>query len=81
MRQWFKNNLIAIDQLLNTLLNGSPDESLSARAWRVEQQGKYWGIILRPIIDLIFFLDKNHCYQSFLSEFERKQLPLYYKDI
>ena len=32
MKQWFLNLLIAIDQLINVVLNGDPDETLSSRA-------------------------------------------------
>lgn len=81
MKQWIKNNWIAIDQLLNTILNGMPDETLSARAWRLEQQNKIFGKIFRPLIDILFFFDRDHCYQSFLSELDRKQFPNYYKDL
>ena len=31
MKQWFLNLLIAIDQLINVVLNGDPDETLSSR--------------------------------------------------
>ena len=67
------NITIAIDQLANTIFCGSPDETLSSRAWRLqEERGRKWPRIL---IDLLFFFDKNHCYESYLSEIERKQLP------
>lgn len=73
MWQYIKNILIALDQLLNTVFNGMPDETLSARAWRLEQErGRKWPRIL---IDLLLFFEKDHCYQSYLSEIERKQLP------
>lgn len=73
MWPYIKNILIALDQLLNTIFNGWPDETLSARAHRLEQErGRKWP---RFLIDLILFFDKDHCYQSYLSEIERRQLP------
>lgn len=66
--------LIAIDQLLNTLIGGYADETLSSHAWRMEQQGKPWGC-LRRMIDALFFWQQQHCFQSYLSEKYRKQLP------
>jgi hypothetical protein len=70
---YIKNVLIGIDQLANTIFRGEPDETLSSRAWRLEQErGRKWPRIL---IDLLFFFDKNHCYESYLSEIESKQLP------
>ena len=76
-----KQFLVAIDQLLNTILGGHADETLSARAYRTEQSDKPFGKFFRPLIDTIFFFDKDHCYQSYLSEFERRQLPSHYKDL
>ena len=34
-----KRTLIALDQLLNALLGGWPDETFSSRAWRWEKNG------------------------------------------
>ncbi len=74
MRHWIKQNLIAIDQIFNTILFGYADETLSARAWRAESKGRCFGKFFRPLIDGIFFFDKNHCYKSYLAEVQRKQL-------
>lgn len=63
-----KQIAIAIDQLFNTLLGGYSDETLSARAHRT---GSAW----EPVIDALFFWQEDHCFQSYLSEKERKQLP------
>ena len=54
MKQRLLNVLIALDQLayeLVTLGAGSPDETLSAAAWRTEQKGRLLGRIFRPLID------------------------------
>lgn len=77
-----KNVAIAFDQLVWVLVtfgNGLPDETLSAAAWRMEQQGKLAGRVLRPTIDLLFFFDKNHCRNAYLSEFRKLQLPGSYR--
>lgn len=68
-----KKLLIAVDQLLNTLLGGWPDETLSSRAWRWEKDGvRSWP---RRFIDMLFFLDQNHCLESFDSERLGRQMP------
>ena len=73
MWNYIKNILIALDQVLNTIFAGSCDETLSSRAWRLEQErGRKWP---RFLIDAILFFDKDHCHQSYLSEIERRQLP------
>ena len=83
MKQRILNLLIALDQLawvIVTIGNGSPDETISAAAWRMEQQGKLVGRILRPLIDALFRpLERDHCRLSAESEKARAQLPDYYR--
>lgn len=68
-----KKVLIAIDQLLNALIGGWPDETLSSQAYRWEKDGKRsW---TRKLIDAIFFWEEKHCYASYMSEREGYQLP------
>lgn len=71
---YIKQNLIALDQAINALFWGYADETISARTYRMSQRSKYW-LILRKIIDTIFFFDKNHCYTSWVAEYEKHQLP------
>lgn len=68
---------IAVDQLFNTILGGYPDETLSARAFRLQYVHKRWAIICR-VIDTIFFWQKEHCFNSYLNEKQRKHLPINY---
>lgn len=68
-----KSALIACDQLVNALLWGWPDETLSSRAWRWHVSGiRSWPCNL---LDLIFFWDREHCRESFESERTGRQLP------
>lgn len=73
-----KQVAIAIDQLLNTLLGGWTDETLSARMWR--HRGLPWWREARWLVDKLFFRQPNHCYQSLVSELQRKQLPDDYQE-
>lgn len=69
---WYlKQNAICLDQLGNTLLGGWADETLSSRAYRADVDGRIFGKIFRPLIDLLFFFEKDHCRQAFLMEFHR----------
>ena len=83
MKRRLLHLLIALDQLawvVLTLGKGHPDETISAALWRMEQQGKIAGRILRPLVDLLFLpIERDHCYQSWLSEVQRSQLPSAYK--
>lgn len=72
---YIKNNLIAFDQQLNTLLGGYPDETLSSRSYRLDKKGKILGKVFRPLIDMIFFWQEKHCFESYISELNRKQFP------
>ena len=65
--------MIGIDQLANTIFGGWADETLSSRCFRLEmERGITWP---RRLVDTIFFFDKDHCQESYLSEIERRQLP------
>lgn len=78
---YLKNLLISADQFANTVAGGSPDETLSSRAYRAEQSNNTLGKILRPTIDLLFFFDAPHCYNSYLSEVHKRQLPLHFQEL
>lgn len=75
MKQYLLFNLISVDQLINTLLGGHPDETLSSRAYRTEQQNKYLGKLFRPLIDYLLWFDKNHCKKAYFAEISKLQLP------
>ena len=70
---YWKKVFIAVDQLVNAVLAGWPDETMASRAWRWEQDGvRVWPCRL---IDRLFFWEQDHCYQSYISEREGRQLP------
>lgn len=66
---------VAVDQLLNTVLLGSPDETLSSRAYRADRDGRVFGRIFRPPIDVLFFWQDRHCYSAYVAELQRRQYP------
>ena len=56
--QFFYNIAIAIDQALNTLLLGHPDETVSSRLGRAIGKERYfWVKWLRLLVDALFFFD------------------------
>lgn len=83
MNKYLFNILITIDQGFNVILFfGEPDETISARLYRNENN-KYYKPF-RKIVDFIFlhlFNQKNHCQSAFNSELIRSDLPKRYKDI
>jgi hypothetical protein len=79
-----KQFLIAVDQLINTLIDGGyADETISARAYRMTDASIGWHD-LHVSIDWffrVFLNDYNHCYNSYISEVKRKQLPKEYQTV
>ena len=77
---------IAADQLVNALippLDGTisyADETLSARSYRAHRDGKVFGKLTMPFINLLFFWQgPNHCKNAYIKEFERKNYPSEYQ--
>lgn len=54
---YLKNILIALDQLVNTLAGGDPDETISSRAAKQHPH-------LARIINRLFFWQTDHCQAS-----------------
>lgn len=76
----FKNFLIGLNQTVNCLIRlngeyGTPDEMLSARAWRLRGTHPK----LHVWINRLFFWDKDHCEQAYLAEKTRRDLPKEYQ--
>ena len=68
------NVLVALDQLVNAVLNGQPDETLSSRAWRTEAKAQPYWSWTRRAIDALFFFQPNHCETSYKNEQLRARL-------
>lgn len=74
------NIAIGIDQTFNCCVKlsdgwGTPDEMLSARAWRLRSEHPW----LLRVIDTLFFWDKDHCQECYAIEMQRKQLVVEYQ--
>lgn len=83
MRRRLLNLMIAIDQLtyvLLTLGHGSPDETMSAAAYRLWFLGRVGGRHFKPVIDLLFSpVERDHCEKSYRAEMDRRHLPRGYR--
>jgi len=78
MKHYLHQLAVAIDQVLNALLGGWADETLSARAYRLSKNSYRW-VLVRSFIDLVFFFENNHCAVAYESEQERRHLPVEYR--
>jgi hypothetical protein len=64
--------VMAFDQLVNALLGGWADETLSARCHRTKS-------IFEPVINVIFFWQPDHCRKAYEWEMSRGDLPPEYR--
>ena len=71
------NVLIGEDQSWNAILDGSPDETISARAWRNHLDLRNRGAWAVRVIDGLF--GAGHCKRAHESEMLRRQLPAAYR--
>lgn len=71
---YLKNILVALTQLLNTVLGGYPDESTSSRAHRQRRVKLRWDVT-RRLINMVFFWEQDHCRDAYLSEAAYRQMP------
>ena len=64
--------LIALDVFIFALMTlgaSKRNETISAAAWSLEQDGKWQGRLFRPLIDgLFYFIEHDHCAVSWLIE-------------
>lgn len=76
MKDYLINVLIALDQLVNALFRGWPDETLSSRCYRLS--GRYWyAAACRRILDFLFRpFGPEHCREAWESERTRKHINL-----
>lgn len=77
LRRQLWHLLIALDQLLNVLLGGYADETLSSRTYRRATQPlpkKRWRVAYTAV-NALFFWQHNHCRSAHQMELERRHLP------
>lgn len=75
LKQYVWHILIALDQSLNTICGGYPDETFSSRVHRKAEAGQWFWKALRFMINSLFFWQPNHCQESYQSEELRRHLP------
>jgi len=66
LKQYLWDIAISVDQLVNTLFGGYPDETISSRLGKLKvRQGgelfwKNWGGIAKPLDAFLDWIDPNH---------------------
>src|SRR5581483_5034117 len=54
---YIHRDLVALDQFVNVVADGKPDETISSRAARADESGKKWGKAMSWFLDLF---QKDH---------------------
>ena len=64
--RYFWNILIGLDQLMNTILAGDPDETMSSRfgKWLSLPHTSWKWKVAYPICRMLHWIDKGHCDES-----------------
>ncbi len=65
MKTYLFNILISIDQLVNTVIGGKPDETISSRAGKGRLYGDPFWTPIAAFIDFLFLpFERDHCANS-----------------
>jgi hypothetical protein len=74
-KEWVYQVTIALDQLVNSIFNGSADETISSRCFRLNARNPYkW---MEKAVNLLFqpFQGPDHCRRAYLKELNGRQRP------
>lgn len=63
---------VSVSQYFNALTGGVKDESFCSRMWQKKQEGSVVGTFFVIILNGVFFLEKNHCKDSYNLKIERQ---------
>lgn len=62
--------LVGLDQFVNVITFGEPDETISSRSARAALQGKKWGIVMSKFLNLF---QKDHGAKAQAGDVERAE--------
>ena len=78
IKNYMRNIAIAADQLVNAMIAGSPDETVSSRVYRGAVLAVHPNRAARMAyrtINALFFWQEDHCRAAYLREKQRAHLP------
>jgi len=65
MKQYFLNMLTATSQMLNSILGGNPDQTISGRVgYKAYITRSWYWIFIEWCINTLFWFDPEHCFKS-----------------
>ncbi|NIE67486.1 hypothetical protein [Burkholderia sp. Ax-1719] len=62
--RYFLNFALLLDQAVNTVCGGSPNETISERAAKARDAGREWGCVLCRFLD---WINPGHCDNALTS--------------
>jgi len=66
VKLYFYNLLIGLDQFVNVILGGAPDQTISSRCWK--HRDHWAGKLAVSFVDFLFgWHEANHCRASYES--------------
>ncbi len=71
IKHYFERVGIALSILFNTLTGGPSNQTFSARNYGWKREGRY---NLVYIIDLLYYYDPNHCMESWVWWYTRRDI-------
>lgn len=75
-KEWIYQVTIGFDQFVNTVFNGSADETISSRCYRLNHRQPY--IAFEKFVNLLFypFQGADHCKNAYLKEMNGRHRPI-----
>jgi hypothetical protein len=62
--RYFLNYAVLLDEATNTVLGGSPNETISERAAKARNAGRKWGCVLCKVLN---WINPGHCDNALTS--------------
>jgi hypothetical protein len=62
--RYFLNYAVLLDEAANTVLGGSPNETISERAAKARNAGRKWGCVLCKVLN---WINPGHCDNALTS--------------
>lgn len=77
--EWIYQFSIAVDQLVNAIFNGSADETLSSRIYRLNHRPLYKA--LEKIVNVLYrpLQGPDHCKNAYQKEVDGRHMPSGFK--
>ena len=71
---YLSNVLVSVDQVINALFFGDPDETISSRAGKARRLGSFKWMLIAEVLDwLCFVFERDHCRKSMERDRDKRR--------